>query len=187
MQPDPVRFQGGAEGLAEAGDGFVGVQPGKHLAVARVGVFVLAGEHQEVGGFAGLVEPRLAVQFLLGGAGAGLGGGDALAGALERLQRVADLDLDALLGAGLLQLQAALRDDALRQVGLGRAVAQGQVERDSRLHAGVVAAEEVRERGAVAAHQARRQRAEAAGRQRRQARQGRQLVEAIRDRLGGER
>ena len=73
------------ERLLQAADAFVEIQPGDYLTAARISVFVLPGQNQEVRRFSGLIEPLLAIELFLGRSSAGIRCRDTLASSLNAL------------------------------------------------------------------------------------------------------
>ena len=168
-------------------DRFVEIQVRHHGAAARIQVFVLA--RQAPGSWS---IRRSGTGGSRCPASPGPRARHASAAAMRclavsmRLQRVAHLGLDRLLGARLLEFQPPLGDHALRQGCFRRPVAQVEVELKPDLHALVAPAEHVGKRRAVAADQDIGQAAETRRGQRRQPGQRRELVQPLRgERLRG--
>ncbi len=85
FQDDVVPCERAPERLLQAADAFVEIQPGDYFAAARVCVFVLPGENQEVCRFSGLIETLLAIELFFGGSSAGIRCRDTLPSGLNAL------------------------------------------------------------------------------------------------------
>ena len=139
-----------ADGLFITRDGLIEVKPSGYRATTRVSIFILPGQHQKAGAFAGGEQTGFAIQLRLRGPGATFRGRDSLLGRLNRLQGVTHLRLDQLSDASLFELQLTALEHRRFHIRMSRPIAGRQVQRNARLERGIISAKQVTQRLPIA-------------------------------------